>query len=99
MNVYRFDYVSLHDASGKPISKAPITIKTYVPIINNFIAYLIFMRKVASDAVALNKRFSGPIPFDFYVTRAKHYGYLYTEVPKGFAAAMRFYLDFMRKML
>ncbi|KGG83796.1 hypothetical protein P245_24760 [Comamonas thiooxydans] len=99
MNDYRIDYVALHDKSGKPITKAPITIKTYVPVLNNALAYFLFMRKVSTDALTLNKRFNGPIPFDFYVSRAKHYGYLYVKVPVDISSKMVFYRDFITKML
>ena len=99
MNEYRLDYIAMHDESGRPVNKAPITIKTYVPALSNVFAYLAFMRRVVKDAQAMNIRFESQVPFDFYVSRAKHYGYLYTEVPNGASEAMRFYKDFFLKML
>lgn len=99
MSQYRLDYVAMHDESGKPVSSAPITIKTYVPALNNPLAYYLFMRRVAADAVSLNVRHSGKLPFSFYVARAKHYGYLYVAVPNGLKNALSFYKQFIVKML
>lgn len=99
MNEYRIDYISMHDESGRPVNKEPITIKTYVPALNNVFAYFAFVRKVVMDAKALNLRYDGQVPFDFYVSRAKHYGYLYTEVPKGAKEAMLFYKGFFLKII
>ncbi|RGE41369.1 hypothetical protein DZC30_18850 [Comamonas testosteroni] len=99
MKQYRLDYIAMHDDLGNPISTAPITIKTFVPVLNNMVAYLAFVRRVVADAKAFNMGFCGQVPFDFYVSRAKHYGYLYTEVPKGLVEALKFYKDFFVRML
>ena len=99
MKEYRLDYIAMHDESGRPVNKAPITIKTYVPALKNVLASFAFMRRVVGDAKALNIRFDGQVPFDFYVSRAKHYGYLYTEVPNGTIEALRFYKTFFLKMI
>ena len=99
MKEYRLDYVAMHDESGSSVNKAPITIKTYVPALNNVLAYFAFVRRVIKDAKAMNIRFDGQIAFDFYVSRAKHYGYLYTEVPIGALEALKFYKTFFLKMI
>ncbi|MEQ6436351.1 hypothetical protein V8Z74_15155 [Comamonas sp. w2-DMI] len=99
MNKFSSTYVAMHDHSGKPLHKARITIKDYVPVLNNTLAYFVFKRKVYADAYDLNVARDGKVPFDFFVKRAKHYGYLYVEVPQGIKAALCFYRDFYLKML
>lgn len=99
MNEFRMTYVAMHDENGMPLHKTHITIKDYVPALSNHLAVFLFMRKVHADAYALNVEKAGKVPFDFYVSRAKHYGYLYKEVPQGVKAALVFYRDFFIKML
>lgn len=93
MSQYKLDYIALHNVNGKPIGKAQISLKDYVPALRNPLIAFVFKRRVALDAKALLISCDGRIPFDFFINRARHYEILYVEVPKGFRQAMEFYIS------
>ena len=95
---YRLDYVSLHDENGKPKWNGPITINDYIPALKNPIAKYLFLHRVKLDANQFNCVRNGIISFDFLVSRARHYGYLYEEVPTGLREYFKFYAEFFKKI-
>jgi hypothetical protein len=95
MKKYRLDYVSLHHSNGLPAYRACTTVADYVPAIKNQFACFAFMLRVQLDA----SRFNASTSFEFYVRRAKHYGYLYEDVPSDFFGKVRFYAKFLKVMM
>ncbi len=99
MKKFSMTYIAMHDSNGKPMHKSRITIKDYVPALNNPLAYLVYLWRVRSDALALNVVANGKVPFHFYISRAKHYGYLYIDAPRSFNEYLSFYRKFFQKIL